>query len=122
MITLKPITNTEIFAMIGKALFIKKKRQYKLIKNRLILKELANFTSKLTAKLLIFVTQNFQDTFESRKRPFISTFFHLYDRTFKRIQIVGNFHILHSLKGLIVLIKNPNISPNFVTNNFLYFP
>ena len=122
MITLKPITNTEIFPMIGKALFIKKKRQYKLIKNRLILKELENFTSKLTAKLLIFVTQNFQDTFESRKRPFISTFFHLYDSTFKRIQIVGNFHILHSLKGLIVLIKNPNISPNFVTNNFLYFP
>lgn len=51
MITLKPITNTEIFAMIDKALFIKKKRQWKLIKNRLILKELANFTSKLTAKL-----------------------------------------------------------------------
>lgn len=74
MITLKPITKTEIFAMIGKALFIKKKRQYKLIKNRLILKELANFTSKLTAKLLIFVTQNFQDTFESRKLLFINDF------------------------------------------------
>ena len=56
MITSTQITNTEIFAFItvpvfkllsGEILFINKKRQYKLLKSKLLFQKIANFTSKL---------------------------------------------------------------------------
>ena len=57
MIASTQITNTEIFAFIAviifkllsrKVLFInKKKKQYKLLKSRLLFKKIANFTGKL---------------------------------------------------------------------------
>ena len=56
MITSRQITNTEIFAFItvpvfkllsGEILFINKKRQYKLLKSKLLFQKIANFTGKL---------------------------------------------------------------------------
>ena len=56
MITSTQITNTEIFAFItipvfkllsGEILFINKKRQYKLLKSKLLFQKIANFTGKL---------------------------------------------------------------------------
>ena len=56
MITSTQITNTEIFAFItvpvfkllsGEILFINKKRQYKLLKRKLLFQKIANFTGKL---------------------------------------------------------------------------
>ena len=56
MITSTQITNTEIFAIItvpvfkllsGEILFINKKRQYKLLKSKLLFQKIANFTGKL---------------------------------------------------------------------------
>ena len=32
--------------------------------------------------------RNFQDTFETRKRPFISVFFNLHDRNFNALVII----------------------------------
>ena len=56
MITSAQITNTEMFAFIAdlvfklfsrKVLFTNKKRQYKLLKSRLLLKKIGNFADKL---------------------------------------------------------------------------
>ena len=56
MIALTQITNTEIFALIavlvftllsGKVLFINRKDNRKLLKNRLLFKKIANFRGKL---------------------------------------------------------------------------
>ena len=56
MITSTQITNTEIFAFITvpvfkllsrEILFINKKRQYKLLKSKLLFQKIANFTGKL---------------------------------------------------------------------------
>ena len=56
MITSTQITNTEIFAFIyvlvlkllcGKVLFTNRKRQWKLLKSRLLFKKIANFTGQL---------------------------------------------------------------------------
>ena len=56
MIALTQITNTGIFAFISvlalkllnrKVLFTNRKRQWKLLKSRLLFKKIANFTGKL---------------------------------------------------------------------------
>ena len=56
MIVLTQITNTKIFAFISvlvlkllnrKVLFTNRKRQYKLLKRRLLFKKIANFTGQL---------------------------------------------------------------------------
>ena len=66
-------TNTEIFAFIAALVFrvlsrkvvYNQKKHSKLLKSRLLVKKIASFMGKFL---------NFQDTFETRKRSFISAF------------------------------------------------
>ena len=82
MIALTQITNTEIFAfrtalvfklLSRKVLFIDRKDS-KNLKKYATFKENDNFQGWATAKLYIVGMGNFQDTFETCKRLFISAF------------------------------------------------
>ena len=60
---------------------------------------------QITSKLLKVEMRNFQDTFETRKRPFIGTFFHLHDCTFQNAKL-NRVLLLYELEQVAGEIKS----------------
>ena len=72
MIASIQIKNTEIFTFIS-VLVLKLLSRKVLFTNRLLFTKIANFTGQLLQNYVIGMT-NFQDTFETLKRSFVSAF------------------------------------------------
>ena len=99
MIVLTQITNTKIFAFISvlvlkllnrKVLFTNRKRQYKLLKRRLLFKKIANFTGQLLqnykwleCKIFRILLKQAGDHLSALFQFAWLYFFNLHDGTFK---------------------------------------